>query len=177
LIPAIDDRRPTTYRFAGSVPGLGGRLLSGVGLRRVGMDYGATHIEDVPVTDLSKVEAIPPDHDIRALGDALGTEETTVNLWYFEPGEEIGYHAHSEQEELYYVLEGEFSLKLGRSGEAEIVEVGPGNPLRRRSGGRPWPSLHRRGRRGRPRDRRAARRGPGARSPRSRRLRGTRSDE
>ena len=90
------------------------------------MDYGVTRVEDVPVTDLSEVDAIPPDHDIRAIGDALGTEETNVTLWYFEPGEEIGYHAHSEQEELYYILEGEFSLKLGRSGEEEVVEAGPG---------------------------------------------------
>ena len=90
------------------------------------MDYGVTHVEDIPVTDLSEVDAIPPDHDIRAIGDALGTEETNVTLWYFEPGEEIGYHAHSEQEELYYILEGNFSLKLGRSGEEEVVEAGPG---------------------------------------------------
>ncbi|PSP73665.1 cupin domain-containing protein [Halobacteriales archaeon QS_3_64_16] len=90
------------------------------------MDYSVTHVEDVPVTDLSAIDAIPPDHDIRAIGDALDLEETNVSVWYFEPGEEIGYHAHSEQEELYYVLEGEFSLKLGRSGEEEIVEAGPG---------------------------------------------------
>jgi quercetin dioxygenase-like cupin family protein len=59
--------------------------------------------------------------------EVLHTDEVNATLWYFEPGEEIGYHAHSEQEELYYVVEGEFSLKLGRSGETEIVEVGPGD--------------------------------------------------
>lgn len=90
------------------------------------MDYGVVHSDDVRLTDLSEIEEIPPDLDIRSLDDALGTEELNVNLWYFDPGEEIQYHAHSEQEELYYVLEGEFSLKLGRSGEEEFVEVGPG---------------------------------------------------
>ncbi|WP_256687363.1 cupin domain-containing protein [Halococcus qingdaonensis] len=90
------------------------------------MDHGIVHTDDVRVTDLSDVEELPPDLDIRSIDDALGTDETNVKLWYFDPGEEIQYHAHSEQEELYYVVEGEFSVKLGRSGEEEIHEVGPG---------------------------------------------------
>ena len=90
------------------------------------MDYGVVHTDDVRLTDLSEIDEIPPDLDIRSLDDALGTEKMNVKVWYFDPGEEIQYHAHSEQEELYYVLEGEFSLKLGRSGEEEFVEVGPG---------------------------------------------------
>ncbi len=90
------------------------------------MGYEVTHLEDVPVTDLSEVEEIPPDLDIRAIGDALGLENLRAAVWYFEPGEEINYHAHSEQEEVFYVIEGQFSLKLGRSGETELREVGPG---------------------------------------------------
>ncbi|MFB6142055.1 MAG: cupin domain-containing protein [Halorientalis sp.] len=90
------------------------------------MDYEVLATEDVPVTDLSEIEGVPPDLDVRPVGETLGLEELNVTLWYFEPGEEIQYHAHSEQEELYYVIEGEFSLKLGRSGEEEYVEVGPG---------------------------------------------------
>ena len=90
------------------------------------VDYEVIHVDDVPVTDLSAVEEVPPDLDIRNVGDALGAEEMRVTVWYFDPGEEIQYHAHSEQEELYYVLEGTFSLKLGRSGEEEYVEAGPG---------------------------------------------------
>lgn len=90
------------------------------------MGYEVLDVDDVPETDLSEVESIPPDLAIKALGDQLGLEEMRATLWYFEPGEEISYHAHMEQEELYYALEGEFSLKLGRSGEEEYVEVGPG---------------------------------------------------
>lgn len=90
------------------------------------MGYEVTHLEDVPVTDLSEVEAVPPELNIRAVGDALGLDNLRATVWYFEPGEEIAYHAHAEQEEVYYVIEGEFSLKLGRSGEEEYVEVGPG---------------------------------------------------
>ncbi|WP_299262785.1 cupin domain-containing protein [Halorientalis sp.] len=90
------------------------------------MEYEVLGTEDVPVTDLSEVDGVPPDLDIRPVGRTMGLDNLHVTLWYFEPDEEIQYHAHSEQEELYYVVEGEFSLKLGRSGEAETVEVGPG---------------------------------------------------
>ena len=83
-------------------------------------------LEDAPVTDLSEIEALPPDLDIRPVGDLLGLERMRATVWYFEPGEEIQYHAHSEQEELYYVVEGEFSVKLGRSGEEEYVDVEAG---------------------------------------------------
>lgn len=90
-------------------------------------DYEVTSTEDVPVTDMSEIEALPPDNDIRDLDAVLGAEDVFLKLWYFEPGQEIQYHAHSEQEEIFYVLEGEFSVKIGRSGEEEIVEVGPGD--------------------------------------------------
>ncbi|WP_442904970.1 cupin domain-containing protein [Haladaptatus sp. CMSO5] len=90
------------------------------------MDYGVAHTKDVPVTDLSEIDELPPDLNIRSLDDVLGLEKMNAKLWYLEPGEQIGYHAHSEQEEFYYVIEGTFSLKLGRSGEEEIREVGPG---------------------------------------------------
>ncbi|PSQ18295.1 cupin domain-containing protein [Halobacteriales archaeon QS_8_69_26] len=90
------------------------------------MDYEVVHTDDVDRTDLSEIDAVPPDLDIRAIDEVLGLEEMQAKIWYFQPGEEIAYHAHSEQEELYFVLEGEFSLKLGRSGETEIREVGPG---------------------------------------------------
>lgn len=90
------------------------------------MEYEVVQLEDVPIRDLSDVEELPPDLDIRPVGEALGAENMAVTVWYFEPGEEIQYHAHAEQEELFFVLEGEFSLKLGRSGEEEYREVGPG---------------------------------------------------
>lgn len=90
------------------------------------MEYEVVATDDVPTTDLSEIDEVPPDLEIRAIDEALNTDHVQLKLWYFEPGEEIQYHAHSEQEEIYYVLEGEFSLKLGRSGEEEYVEAGPG---------------------------------------------------
>jgi len=91
------------------------------------MEHEHVSTEDVPEMDLSEVEEIPPELNIRAIDDALGTENIAVKIWYFEPGEEIGYHAHSEQEELFFVLEGTFSVKAGRSGEAETFEATPGD--------------------------------------------------
>lgn len=90
------------------------------------VDYNVVDIDDVPETDLSDIDAVPPDLNIRSVGDSLGLSNMRCTVWYFEPGEEIQYHAHSEQEELYFVLEGEFSLKLGKSGEEEYVDAGPG---------------------------------------------------
>ena len=90
------------------------------------MEYEVLDLGEAPVTDLSEIEALPPDLDVRPVGDLLGLEEMRATVWYFEPDEEIQYHAHSEQEELYYVVEGEFSVKLGRSGEEEYVDVGAG---------------------------------------------------
>lgn len=91
------------------------------------MDYEVVHADELDRTDLSEVEEVPPDLDVKSIGRVMGLDQMQASLWYFQPGEGIGYHAHSEQEELYYVVKGEFSLKLGRSGETEIVEVGPGD--------------------------------------------------
>ena len=90
------------------------------------MEYEVVDLDDVSVTDLSEVDSVPPDLDIKPVGKQLGLSEMRATVWYFEPDEEIQYHAHREQEELYFVLDGEFSLKLGRSGEAEYVDAGPG---------------------------------------------------
>jgi quercetin dioxygenase-like cupin family protein len=90
-------------------------------------EHTVVDLDDVPVTDLSEIESIPPDLDIRSVSEALGLSQMRVTVWYFEPGEEIQYHAHAEQEEFYFVLEGEFSVKLGKSGEAEYFEATPGS--------------------------------------------------
>ena len=90
------------------------------------MEYGVVLPDDAPRTDLSELDDIPVDLDVRSIGDALGLENMRINVWFFDPGDEIGYHAHSEQEECYYILKGDFSLKLGKSGDTELVEAGPG---------------------------------------------------
>lgn len=91
------------------------------------MEYEHVDIDSVEKMDLSKIEAVPPDLTMRAIGEHLGTREMAVKVWYFEPGEEIPYHAHEDQEELFYVIDGTFSVKAGRSGETEIFEATPGD--------------------------------------------------
>jgi quercetin dioxygenase-like cupin family protein len=91
------------------------------------MDYEVLgSVEDVPVTDLGELDSLPFDNDIRQLDAALGLEDLRLKLWYFEPGESVGYHAHLHQEEVYFALEGRFELELGNPEETEtrVVEAG-----------------------------------------------------
>lgn len=89
-------------------------------------DPKVVHSNDVPLVDLSDVEAVHPTVSIRPVDEVLDLQKMAAKLWYFEPGEEVGFHAHPEEEELYYVIEGEFSLKLGDADDPEYVRVGPG---------------------------------------------------
>jgi len=69
---------------------------------------------------------------IRPLTDALGTTDVALNHYELEPADELayGFHAHENQEELFYVesgtitfrtLEGPVELSAG-----ELVRFGPG---------------------------------------------------
>lgn len=91
------------------------------------MEYATTNIEEVERIDLSEQPEIPTDLTMSTVGGTLGTQEMEVKIWYFDPGEEIAYHAHEAQEELFYVIQGEFSVKIGRSGDEEYIDVGPGD--------------------------------------------------
>ncbi|WP_458210640.1 cupin domain-containing protein [Haladaptatus sp. NG-SE-30] len=82
--------------------------------------------EDVPLIDLADVNDIAPSLNIRPVDEALGLARMAAKLWYFDPGDEISYHAHPEEEELYYVISGEFSVKLGTPDDPQYVTVGPG---------------------------------------------------
>ncbi|ELY59719.1 cupin [Natronococcus amylolyticus DSM 10524] len=90
------------------------------------MEYEVVHTDDVPLTDLSEIDEVPSDLQMRAIDDFLPSEHVQLKLWYFEPDEEIRYHAHAEQEELYFALEGEFELTLGPDGDTERREVEAG---------------------------------------------------
>ena len=91
------------------------------------MDHEVAELSEVPITDLGEVEEVPVDLDVRSVGEALGLEELRAHVWYFEPGDEIGYHAHGTQEEVYFVVEGEFEVTLGPPDETETRTVGPGD--------------------------------------------------
>ena len=70
------------------------------------------------------IDQFPSEYEV--LSEALGLEQLHVNVWRYGPGDETAYHAHREQEELYYILRGEFELTLGDPGETETRTVGPG---------------------------------------------------
>ena len=89
------------------------------------MEYEVRHTEDISCEDMSKQPNMPIDLTVQRVGEELGLEQLRTSIIHFEAGEEIGYHAHSNQEELYYVVDGRFSLKLGQTGDTEIIEVGP----------------------------------------------------
>jgi quercetin dioxygenase-like cupin family protein len=109
------------------------------------MGYGYAHIDEIPLVDLTSdaLDDLQDEYkddredmaegrkriyemDIRPVDVEIGLENMRAKVWYFEEGDEITYHAHPNQEEFFYVMDGEFSLKLGPSGEEEYVEVGPG---------------------------------------------------
>jgi uncharacterized cupin superfamily protein len=68
----------------------------------------------------------------RPLSDALGTTDVALNYYELAPGESsaYGYHAHAEQEEVFYVESGEVTFRTDDgpvvAGAGELVRFGPG---------------------------------------------------
>jgi len=64
----------------------------------------------------------------RRLTEPLGASEVAVNYYELAPGDSFafGYHAHSDQEEVFYVQSGRVTFET----EEEPVEVGPGELVR-----------------------------------------------
>lgn len=65
---------------------------------------------------------------IRPLTDALGATNLALNHYELAPGDSFayGFHAHEDQEEVFYVVEGTATFRT----EAGDVEVGPGELVR-----------------------------------------------
>lgn len=81
------------------------------------------------------VDSIPIDDrrpGRRILTDAVGASHLGINHYRLAPGEAFGggYHAHHDQEELFYVIEGEatFRTEAGTEvvGADELVRFAPG---------------------------------------------------
>ena len=68
----------------------------------------------------------------RPVGTALGTEHMGIRLYELDPGEStaFGYHAHENQEEVFYVLDGTLTFETEggdvKVGAGEAVRFGPG---------------------------------------------------
>lgn len=89
------------------------------------MSYEVAQVEELEEQSMAAIDQFPARY--RMLTEALGLEELRANVWYFEPGEDTVFHAHQEQEELVYVLEGEFELTVGYPEETETHRLGPGS--------------------------------------------------
>ena len=74
------------------------------------------------------------DLDRRGLSDPLGTEDVAINRYALAPGEAFsgGLHAHLDQEEVFYVVEGTatFETRPEATADSETVEVGPDEAIR-----------------------------------------------
>ena len=68
----------------------------------------------------------------RSVGSALGAEHLAMNYYELEPGESFafGYHAHGDQEEMFYVVEGTATFETEEGdvtvGTGEVVRFAPG---------------------------------------------------
>ena len=63
----------------------------------------------------------------RDLAGALGAEGLTLRVWRYQPGNEMAYHRHREQEEVYQLLSGGPQEVMV---EGEVVTVQDGEWLR-----------------------------------------------
>jgi len=66
------------------------------------------------VIDPDEVEPTPDRPCVqRAVGDAASLQNAAVNVYEADPGEQIplAYHYHDDQEELFYVLDGELRVE------------------------------------------------------------------
>jgi uncharacterized cupin superfamily protein len=74
------------------------------------------------------------DLDRRGLTEPLGTSDVAINYYALDPGEAFsgGLHAHLDQEEVFYVIEGTatFETMPAATAEAETVEVSAGEAVR-----------------------------------------------
>lgn len=89
----------------------------------------------VDPADVEPMEDRPS--ETRSISDAVGLENLGVRVYEVAPGEDIPYaglHYHDEQEELFYVVDGELSVETPERdfqverGEFFVVE--PGNAHR-----------------------------------------------
>jgi mannose-6-phosphate isomerase-like protein (cupin superfamily) len=64
--------------------------------------------------------------DRRGLTDALDTSGLAINHYSVDPGEGLsgGLHTHMDQEEIFYVIEGEVTFSVGYDGDESVVLEG-----------------------------------------------------
>ena len=84
--------------------------------------YDKTSLDDLESRDVEDIEPT-----LKAVGYRLRPDEMRPSVWEFEAGETNNRHRHDEQEELYYVTDGEFVMTVEREGERETFDLEPGD--------------------------------------------------
>lgn len=86
---------------------------------------------------IDDIESDPEDSsDVvrRNVADALGATDVAINLFELEPGEVFagGLHAHLDQEEIFYVLDGTatFETKESAAEESTVLKISAGEAVR-----------------------------------------------
>ena len=84
-----------------------------------------------------EVESVSPDGidaEILPVGYHLGCDKSRPNLWEFEAGDSGRLHRQTEQEELYYVVEGSVRFEMSDDemtvDEGGFVVISPDEPRR-----------------------------------------------
>jgi uncharacterized cupin superfamily protein len=77
-------------------------------------------MEKISIDDVEP-HALDGDTDRRGLADPLGATDVAVNRYALEPGENFssGLHAHLDQEEIFYVIDGEATFETAPAPDAE----------------------------------------------------------
>lgn len=99
---------------------LAGRWIQAVGL--ADSTVKRVDIDDVEVQN----NPMGVHSERRPVSAALGTESFAMNFFRLEPGESFsgGLHTHHDQEEVFYVEEGEATFTVGRDGDEEVAVEG-----------------------------------------------------
>lgn len=69
--------------------------------------YEKIGLDDLDTRDVERIEP-----GLKAVGYRLRPEEMRPSVWAFEAGETNNWHRHEAQEELYFVLDGEFVVTV-----------------------------------------------------------------
>jgi len=90
--------------------------------------------ETVSTDELDAVTIEGTEAEIYPVGYHLGTDESRSNVWEFDEGDSGRLHRQTEQEELYYVVEGSVNFEIGDDDltveEGAFVAVSPEEPRR-----------------------------------------------
>ncbi|MFC4549880.1 MULTISPECIES: cupin domain-containing protein [Halorussus] len=85
--------------------------------------YEKTSLSDLETREVEDVEP-----RLKAVGYELRPEKMRPSVWEFEAGESNNRHRQREQEELYYVVDGEFSMTVeSEAGDRDTFDLDAGD--------------------------------------------------